>query len=116
MQESDLVKFREVGPFQARAAHSKFTQCLRRPPDLLALSVLLLLALAHVHSSNMSLKVSITSASLISLSNPNMSPGSKTDGIPSAEVTLRLLSHLEAEFYFTVCSANRMSHTSSTTK
>ena len=75
-------------------------------------------AFTHITMQTWTCKVNITSDYPISLSSPDTSPGSRcqprTDRIPSAEVTLRLLSDLEWGFYFTICCANRMPPISST--
>ena len=77
-------------------------------------------AFTHIAVQTGACKVDITSAGPISLSSPDTSPGSRcqprTDGIPSAEVTLRLLSDPERGFYSTICRANRMPPISSTTE
>lgn len=78
MHKSDLMRLREEGP--ARTIHSKFmklSQWLTQPHSFLALSTLRVLVSTHVHNLNTSLKVSIASAYLISLSNLHMSPGSR---------------------------------------
>ena len=77
-------------------------------------------AFTHITVQTWTCKANITSAGPASLSSPDSSPGSRcqprTDEIPSAEVTLRLLSDPEWGFYFTICRANRMPPISGTTE